>query len=183
MDRETRQFEFEKLWSQSFLDFINQQNGTDYTTAKHNNKETPQLSDVDVKAISDSGKYPTLYLQLTRDSRYERTFKDGDYSTPIFNSGNVLDAISEKIAKYKKSGKDFSQIVLLVQGTSSEGSASFIFTEDLYKQAANSPFKAIYYLSAPRSVSYDGVIYNEGWLIKEIKALGSQTPERSQIIP
>ena len=180
MNKQSKQFNYEKIWSQAFLDYINQKNNTDYIAIENDNKETPNLSDVDVKAVSESKKFPTLYLQLTRDDRYERTFKNGKYSAPVFNCDNVTSAISEKVDKYTKSRKDFSQIVLLVQGTLSEGSALFIFTEEFYKQVKNYPFKAIYYLSAPRSVSYGGVIYKEGWLMKELKALMLQTPEKGQ---
>lgn len=99
----------------------------------------------------------------------DRTFEYRKKSHPIFSCNNILAAISEKAVKYKKTGKDFSQITLIIQGTLTESGIPFEFTGYLHRESLKYDFKAIYYISGPKLVSYRGVVHKEDWLVKEIK--------------
>ena len=169
MTRQQAQSEYEKKWAQAFLDYINSENGSDYETADHDNKQTPEWADVDVEAVSPSHSHPKLYLQLTTDSRLHTVFTNGKHRTPVFSSDNILQAISEKAEKYSKRGKDFSQITLLIQGTLTESSIPFEITDSLLNECKKYPFKKIYYLSAPSITNSGGVNHVEGWFFSELK--------------
>ena len=167
MSNQQNQSSFEQKWTQVFIDYINQENNTDYIYAKPN--QIAGWADIDAEATSPSKKSPQLFIQLTRDSRLDRVVKVGKYQTPVFNSDNIWTAISEKEQKYLKQGKDFTKIILLVQGTMSESSVPFEFTQSLFDNCLKSSFKGIYYLSAPRMVGFKGDNHFEDWLIKELK--------------
>lgn len=162
MTKQLRQFEYEKMWAQAFLDKINRDFGCDYIAHKYDNKQSNQLADIDIEGISSSSKFSSLYLQLTTDVRLNRIVLSGKYRAPIFNCNNILQAITEKIKKYTKNQKDFSRIILLIQGTITESSIPFVFTDNLIKQCNNYQFKGIYYISSLNRVTHD-------WFIKELK--------------
>jgi hypothetical protein len=163
------QSEYEKKWAQALLNYINVQMKGDYVLVHHDNNETPCWADVDVGAVSPSKKFPPLYLQLTSDSRLSEIIKHGIHRIPVFHSNNILRAISEKQDKYLKSGKDFSQITLVIQGTMSKSSIPFEFTDSLHKICSKFLFKEIYYLSAPALVGSKTVKHFEDWLVIKIK--------------
>jgi hypothetical protein len=169
MSSQKNQLEYEKKWAQALIDYLNLKNNSDYIVTEHDNKSTPQWADVDVEAMSQSKTFPTLYLQLATDSRIDRVFKYNGHSTPVFTSDNILTAIVDKHNRYTKQGKNYSEITLVIQGTMSQSSVPFEFTNQLFNECKKYNFKEIWYLSAPSLVNSGGISHFEDWLIKRIK--------------
>lgn len=170
MANKKSQIRYERLWAQALLNFLNENEGSDYAIAEYDNSKNPAWADVDVKAASASNEWSPLYLQLTRDDRLDTVFEHNGHKTPVFKSDNILQAISDKQQKYLKSGKDFSQITLVIQGTLTQSSVPFEITEQLLDECKKYPFKSIYYLSAPALVGPLGQAHTEeGWLVRKLK--------------
>lgn len=167
-NREQGQHEYEKKWAQALLDHINSENGSDYIATKPKG-QLATWADVDIEAKSPSGNYPSLYLQLTVDKRRDIVMKIEGHKFPVFNCDKVLQAVSEKAAKYLKSGKDFSQITLVIQGTLKENNCHFELTPELLQNCAAFPFKAIYYISAPSLSNYRGENHYYDWFFRKLK--------------
>jgi hypothetical protein len=139
----------EEEWTWILLRYLNS-NGCDYAIGKDCTLPTDWV-DVDVFAISDSGMYSTLYIQLCLDVEpknegYEELRRNPKVYT--FNKfGETIGAIKGKIEKYKKQGKDFSQVTLVIQTYYLTDDDEKHYIPKLREECKNIGFKAIYLLS------------------------------------
>lgn len=156
------QREFELKHTEAFLEWLNRTYGYDYQP-----KLPEKIDIIDVEAISAKG-LDTLYLQLSQDRRP----KNGKAYDGSFNPNQIGKVIEDKTALYKNRGKDISNVILVIQGSATEGTGGRII-KSLSLEYQTSEFRGIYYLSPPKSVMSAGVYYEEDWFVIPIKAMNS----------
>lgn len=135
--------QLEQIWSKVFVSKINEEQGFDYEVVV----EPEEMSPIDVMAISKSGKFPQLKLQLT--FAIETPFIAYPPMASDYTKVPTQRAIDKKIEKYGNQQVDMSDIILLVQGYMSSKAVKFSFADSSFKEYAHYPFKGIYYVSPP----------------------------------
>ena len=139
----------EHVWASIFVHEINQQHGFDYTLVPERGEESP----VDMYAVSDSGKFPRLELQLTH--AVELPFMA--YEQPIsadYTKHPTIEAIERKYTKLERQHADLSRLILVIQGYMNHDAARTVFADKVFDKYKSYPFKGIYY-TAPAMMSGD----------------------------
>lgn len=135
--------EKELFWAKIFIHHINRSRGFDYKVEPHQNIH----SLIDTKAVSRSGKYPELNMQLTWVEEIEFNPSKEPTKYLFFNKNKIEEAISRKTPA--ENTKNVSNIILLLQGYMAEPWADDILTDQFCDQYKVSPFKGIYYIVRP----------------------------------
>ncbi|MEK7555636.1 MAG: hypothetical protein AAB516_02350 [Patescibacteria group bacterium] len=160
------QKEFELMYAEAFLEWINKIYDYDYRAKLPRISENSNMPDIDVEGISAKG-LDKLYLQFSQDRRP----KNGKAYDGSFNPNQIGKVIEDKTFKYKE--KDISKIILIIQGSATEDIAERIIkSQSLSLKYQTSEFRGIYYLSPPKSVMIGGVYYNEDWFVIPVKVVG-----------
>ena len=138
----------DEAWASILLRYLNSK-GYDYEVREP--YTPPGWADVDVFAMSISGKHPSLYIQLTLDtnpknSGYEKIWKNSKSHT-FKNFGQTTEAIRGKVEKYTKQKMDFSQITLVIKSYYLIKDDEIYRIPKLYDECKQYKFKAIYLLS------------------------------------
>lgn len=139
----------EHIWASIFVHEINLQYNFDYNLVPERGEESP----VDMYAVSESGEYPQLELQLTH--AVELPFMA--YEQPIsadYTKQPTIDAIERKHEKLERQGIDLSRLILVIQGYMNHEAAALVFADPDFEKYKNYLFKGIYY-SAPAMMSGD----------------------------
>jgi hypothetical protein len=153
----------EHVWASVFVASINQDYNFDYTIVPERTEESP----IDMYAVSKSGKYPTLSLQLTH--AVELPFIA--YETPQtanYSRQPTIDAIERKYEKLSRQGVDLSKIILVVQGYMNLETAKATFADDHFLKFQQYPFAGIYYVVPPMFSGESDETLQDG-LVMEIK--------------
>lgn len=154
----------ENLWAKIFCRYFNLKHDTDHIISSQNSANL-NMADVDVYLESLSGVHSPMFLQLTRDDKFENGNKPRDV---VFIPDNTLKAIKRKKTKYTEQNKNYSKITLLIQGSRSWQEINIDFTLSFFHniEQVGVGFNAIYYMSPP---SIGGVLgeknSSEGWKI------------------
>ncbi len=159
MDLQSIKKNNEYVWAEVFIDFINKKHSADYTIEP----ELGESSPVDMYAISKSGKFPQLNLQLTHavEVPFVAVQKHEDVD---FSNHPTIEAIEHKTQKLTNQGADLSQIVLVVQGYMNQELADNVFDQEVFTKFKNYPFAGIYYVAPPmisaetNELMQDGVV-------------------------
>lgn len=147
--RQSTKQNHELIWSYTFVYHINKQRGSDYEVEEGPNDIT------DVYAVSKSGQFSNLKLQLTWAKEKNFNFKI-KRKILNFSTDNILEAVDRKFKKYNNQGKfkEVKEIVLLIQGDLPEGWQDKIYEDEKkLKKIKQYPFLGIYYISPPVSRS------------------------------
>lgn len=149
----------EYVWAEVFIDFINKKYSSDYTIEP----ELGESSPIDMYAISKSGKFPQLNLQLTHAVEVPfvavQKHEDVDYS-----KHPTIEAIEHKLKKLTHQGADLGQIILVIQGYMNQELANEVFTHKAFDKFKTYPFAGIYYVAPPmisaetNELMQDGVV-------------------------
>ena len=146
MNKEERELEYSKI----FARYVNSCCGWNYDVGSMNvvqkDKDSP---DIDVVLISSERNTAPLFLQVTGADRPEGPiWQDPEtHKDTILFSGNEIDsAIGDKSQKYKNQGKNFSKVILIIEGALPREEAERLcsLSRDTYK---DSEFLGIYYVS------------------------------------
>ena len=149
MDSEETKRNNEHVWASIFMHEINEQHGFDYKLVPERGEESP----VDMYAVSESGQFPQLELQLTH--AVELPFMA--YEQPItadYTKHPTIDAIERKYDKLQRQGADLSRLILVIQGYMNHEAALTVFGDKVFNKYKTYPFKGIYY-AAPAMMSGD----------------------------
>ena len=151
----------EHVWASVFVREINKQYGFDYFLEPERGENSP----IDMYAVSQSNKLPTLELQLTHAVElqfmaYEQT------QDPNYTEKPTIDAIERKNEKLQRQGEDLSRLILVIQGYMNHNTANKVFNlAGTFKKYADYDFKGIYYV-APSMMSADtDESFQDGYII------------------
>ncbi len=139
----------EHIWASVFINEINRQHHFDYTLVPERGEDSP----VDMYAVSESGKFPKLQLQLTH--AVELPFMA--YEAPIaadYTKHPTMEAIERKHEKLERQGANLGELILVVQGYMNQDTARTVFSDRAFKKFKHYPFQGIYY-AAPAMMSGD----------------------------
>lgn len=155
--------EKELFWTKIFIYYINYSRGFDYKVEPYQNIH----SLIDTKAVSQSGKYPELNMQLTwvKEIEFDPSKKPTKYL--FFNKNAIEEAIRRKTPT--ENAKDVSDIILILQGYMAEPWANDILTDQFCDQYKDSPFKSIYYIVRP-TINLNGKEHPENGSVLPIKS-------------
>ena len=136
----------ELFWGKIFIHYINRLGGFDYQVKPFSTTTT------DIRGVSQSGKYPELYMELTWVKEIE--FNPAKLPTLdlFFKKEDIEKAIESKTPKINESvekGENVNHIILLLQGYMSSVCARDILTDEFCNQYRSNPFRGIYYLVRP----------------------------------
>ena len=147
-DEETKRNN-EHIWASVFINEINKQYNFDYNLVPERGENSP----IDMYAVSESGKFPQLQLQLTH--AVELPFMA--YEAPIsadYTKHPTVEAIERKYEKLQRQGADLSKLILVIQGYMNHDTANTVFADSTFHKYKKYPFQGIYY-SAPAMLSGD----------------------------
>lgn len=153
----------EHVWASVFVTSINQDHGFDYTLIPERGEDSP----VDMYAVSKSGKYPKLSLQLT----YAVELPFIAYETPQtanYTRQPTIDAIDRKYEKLTRQGAELSNLILVVQGYMNLETAKATFADEQFLKYKDYPFAGIYYVVPPMFSDESDESLQDG-LVMEIK--------------
>lgn len=153
----------EHVWASIFVAEINYDYDFDYTLVPERTEESP----VDMYAVSKSGKFPKLSLQLTH--AVELPFIA--YETPQtanYSRQPTIDAIERKYEKLSRQGVDLGSLILVVQGYMNLETAKATFADEHFMKYQDYPFKGIYYVVPPMFSDETDETLQDG-LVMEIK--------------
>jgi len=138
--------EDELSWSQAFTDGVNYIYGFDYVSEPYWDEE----SIIDTKAVSASGQWPTLDIQLTHDKEIDFQ-PTGGIKQVKFNREVLEEAINRKTSEMleKYALEQVEKTILLVQGYMPSQWADDLDTPELKQAHKKNPFKGIYYVVPP----------------------------------
>ncbi len=153
----------EHVWASVFVHSINQDHGFDYTLVPERGENSP----VDMYAVSDSGKFPQLALQLTHAVElpfmaYEKA------ATANYSKQPTIDAIERKYEKLINQGADLGKIILIVQGYMNLEASKVAFADEAFMKFKQYPFAGIYYVVPPMFADESDETLQDG-LVMEIK--------------
>ena len=145
----------EGIQSKIFVKLFNEKYGTDYRI----NLPEEEYSIVDRRAISYSGKYPELKIQLKEIMELDRS----DFTKSIFGENievfdtNIFKLLNPAIKKIeKKYGSSAKDIILVLNiGVSEDWLRDWITNNPI----GNTNFKGIYCLCLPSNICLDGFIF------------------------
>lgn len=157
----------EQFWAKIFIYHINHSRGFDY---KAESPQTPH-SLIDSKAISQSGKYPELNMQLTwvEETEFDPFKPPTKYL--FFYQNKIEKAISKKEEDLCENvhNEKIKDIILLLQGYMAKPWADDILTDQFCDQYKVSPFRGIYYIVRP-STDSSGEEYPKNGSVLPIKS-------------
>jgi hypothetical protein len=150
----------ELVWASVFAHEINKQFGFDYTLVPERGENSP----VDVYAVSGSGKFPQLQLQLTH--AVELPFMAYEEpSNADYTKQPTLDAINKKCEKLKRQGADLSKLILIIQGYMNQETAAIVFADSDFVPIRDYDFQGIYYVSPPMLSEEPSESLQDGFII------------------
>lgn len=153
----------EHVWASVFVASINQDYDFDYTLVPERTEESP----VDMYAVSKSGEFPKLLLQLTH--AVELPFVA--YETPQtanYSRQPTIDAIERKYEKLTRQEADLGALILIVQGYMNLETAKATFGDEHFLKYKDYPFAGIYYVVPPMFSDETDETLQDG-LVMEIK--------------
>ena len=134
----------EHVWASVFVASINQDHNFDYTLLPERTEESP----VDMFAISKSGEFPTLQIQLTHAVELPFVAYESP-QTANYSRQPTIDAIERKYEKLTRQGVDLSKLILVVQGYMNLETAKATFADERFIKYQDYPFAGIYYVVPP----------------------------------
>lgn len=150
----------EHVWASVFVAEINQQHGFDYTLVPERGENSP----IDMYAVSESGKFPQLQLQLTH--AVELPFMAYEHTTTAnYTRQPTIDAIERKCEKLQRQGADLSQLILIVQGYMNHHIAKTVFTDPVFDKMKDYDFAGIYYVAPPMMSGDTKESLQEGYIV------------------
>jgi len=138
--------EDELAWSRAFTEGINYIYGFDYVAEPY----LDESSIIDTRAVSASGAWPTLNLQLTHDKEIDFQ-PTGDIKQVKFNKEVLEEAINRKTAEMlqKYPSEQVKGTILVIQGYMPKQWADDLDTAEFKAAHKANPFKGIYYVVPP----------------------------------
>ena len=136
----------ELFWSKIFIHYINRLGGFDYQVKPFSTTTT------DVKGISQSGKYPKLYMELTWVKEIEFNPANPPTQHLFFKKEDIEKTIESKADKSvdkREKGENVNHVILLLQGYMPGIYAKDVLTDEFCNQYRSNPFRGIYYLVRP----------------------------------
>jgi len=138
--------EDELAWSQTFVEGVNYIYGFDYVAEPY----WDESSIIDTKAVSASGHWPELDIQLTHDKEID-FHPAGAIKEVHFNEAVLEEAITRKTteALSKYPAEQIKNTILVIQGYMPRQWADDMDTSEFKASHQNNPFKGIYYVVPP----------------------------------
>lgn len=153
----------EHVWASVFVHSINQDHKFDYTLVPERGENSP----VDLYAVSQSGKYPKLSLQLTH--AVELPFMAYEPSPSAdYSKKPTIEAIERKYEKLTRQGADLTQLILIIQGYMNLAASKIAFADKDFLKYKDYPFAGIYYVVPPMFSAETDESLQDG-LVIEIK--------------
>ena len=155
----------ELAWSVAFTEGINFIYRFDYMAEPY----PDESSIIDTKAVSVSGQYPILDIQLTHDKEIDFQ-PTGQIKNVKFSREVLEEAINRKTAESleKYSKQEVGNTILVIQGYMPRQWANKINNRELTQAHKDNAFKGIYYVVPPLT-SEDGQIEEETGFVMPIK--------------
>ncbi len=158
----------EHVWASIFVASINQDYDFDYTLVPERGENSP----VDMYAVSDSGKFPQLALQLTHAVELPFIAYEKPQSAN-YTKQPTIDAINRKYEKLKKQGVDITKLILIIQGYMNLETAKVTFANEEFIKLRDYEFAGIYYVVPPMFAAETDESLQDG-LVMEIKSAFSK---------
>ncbi len=153
----------ELVWAAVFIDWLNNEYDSDYKIEPELGENSP----VDMHAVSHTGKFPHLDLQLTYAIELPFVALESGDSSDLTGQPTI-EAIERKYQKFLEQGTDMGEIVLVIQGYMKKAIANKVFNDSHFTKYKQYPFKGIYYVSPPMISEETGEHLQMGY-VKSIK--------------
>lgn len=133
----------ERIWTLAWVRYVNIKLNADYEIEP----EYDELTMVDMHAVSKSGKFSKLDMQLT--FAIEMPFIAYESAEIDWTKKPTLEAIDRKLTKCETRGMDCKFLILIIQGYMNKKQVKIAFADPEFKKYAHYPFRGIYYVSPP----------------------------------
>lgn len=149
----------EYVWAEIFIAHINKLYNADYLILPEMTEHSP----VDMYAVSRSGNFPKMNLQLTHAVEVPFVALQ-EHMKVDYSKDPTIDAIEHKRQKLTEQGADLSKIILVIQGYMNTELAKEVFTSEVFGKFNGYPFAGIYYVAPPmvsaetNELMQDGVV-------------------------